>query len=307
MKSVIQTYDLTKVIKGQEVVKNVTMTVKQGEIYGLLGPNGAGKTSLMKMLTQLTHPTGGEIELFGTSLSQNSIDHLRRMSSIIEYPVFYNHLTGHENLTLHCGFMGYHDSKAIDAALKAVNLNAGLDKKVKAYSLGMKQRLAMARAIVTKPELLILDEPINGLDPMGIMAFRALLKQLKEEYGMTILISSHILSEIEHVADTIGIMNEGRLIQEITLAQIKDKQADYLEIHTARANAAAMVLENQLGLKHFTLVSENAIRLYDSAVDRQILLKTLLEHQIPVDKYQVVEGSLESYFMALIQGGKHSA
>lgn len=307
MTTIIKTYDLCKSIKGHEIVSNVSMAVKKGEIYGLLGPNGAGKTSLMKMITGLTKPTTGEIELFGNCLAENSFDHLKRMGSIIEYPVFYNNLTGVQNLELHCEYMGYHDKRAIQAALQAVNLKVAADKKVKAYSLGMKQRLAMARTIVTKPELLILDEPINGLDPVGILEIRNLLKRLRDEYGMTILISSHILSEIEHIADRIGVIDQGRLIREVSMESIMRDQADYLEITTQQVNHATIVLENKLNIERFVIDGENRLRVYDLTHDKQEILKALVESNIQVDGYQVVHGSLEEYFMNLIQGGKHSA
>ncbi len=307
MSFIIKTSDLSKTIKGQNIVSNVSMGVKKGEIYGLLGPNGAGKTSLMKMITGLTKPTTGDIELFGSGLTTNSFDHLKRMGSMIEYPVFYNNLTGIENLELHCAYMGYHDKNAIQAALQAVDLKVAKDKKIKTYSLGMKQRLGMARVIVTKPELLILDEPINGLDPVGILEMRNLLKRLRDEYGMTILISSHILSEIEHVADRIGIIDQGCLLREISIEEIKQDQSDYLEINTSQVNRAAMTLESVLGITRFTVNGEATLRVYDLNHSNQKIIKALMDNNIEVDGYQMVHGTLEEYFMNLIQGGKHSA
>ena len=196
------------------------MHVKKGEIYGFLGPNGAGKTTIMKMLTNLIKPTSGDIEIFGDKLTDTSYEVLKRMGTIIEYPIFYEKLTAKENLLLHCEYMGYYNKEAIDQALQLVYLTNIEDKPVKDFSLGMKQRLGIARAIMTKPELLILDEPINGLDPIGIKEMRDLFKMLCKEYGITILISSHILAEIEQIADTIGIINNGRLVEEISMENI---------------------------------------------------------------------------------------
>lgn len=191
MSYILRTNSLIKAFDNEEVVSNVSMNIKKGEIYGFLGPNGAGKTTVMRMITNLIKPTSGEIELFGEKLTDTSYEVLKRIGSIIEYPVFYDKLTGRENLELHLEYMGYHDIRAIDKSLELLNLK-NIDKKlVKDFSLGMKQRLGIARAISTKPELLILDEPINGLDPIGIKEIRDLLKMLCKEYGITIFISSH--------------------------------------------------------------------------------------------------------------------
>ena len=220
MKYIVKTNHLTKSFNGKEVVSGVNMHVKKGEIYGFLGPNGAGKTTIMKMLTNLIKPTSGDIEIFGEKLTDTSYEVLKRMGTIIEYPIFYEKLTAKENLLLHCEYMGYYKKDAIDQALQLVYLTNIEDKPVKDFSLGMKQRLGIARAIMTKPELLILDEPINGLDPIGIKEVRDLFKMLCKEYGITILISSHILAEIEQIADTIGIINNGRLVEEISMENI---------------------------------------------------------------------------------------
>jgi len=168
MTYIVKTNQLTKVYDGKEVVSAVNMNVKKGEIYGFLGPNGAGKTTVMKMLTNLTKPTSGDVEILGEKLTDKSYEILKRMGTIIEYPIFYEKLTASETLELHCEYMGYYDKKEIAHVLNLVKLTNTENKQVKDFSLGMKQRLGIARAIITKPELLILDEPINGLDPVGI-------------------------------------------------------------------------------------------------------------------------------------------
>ena len=199
MSYVVQTNSLAKIIDGKEIVQNVNLHVKKGEIYGFLGPNGAGKTTVIKMLTNLWKPTSGSIEIFGEILTPQSCEILKRIGSIIEFPTFYNHMTGYENLQLHCEYMGYYKHGSIENALDLLELSAASQKAVKNYSLGMKERLGIARAILCKPELLILDEPTNGLDPAGMKKIRDLLKNLCEEYGTTIMISSHILSEVESI------------------------------------------------------------------------------------------------------------
>lgn len=172
MKYTVQTNTLTKSFEGKTVVSNVSMNIKEGEIYGFLGPNGAGKTTIMKMLTNLVKPTEGSIEIFGEKLNANSHEVLRKIGNIIEYPFFYERLTAKENLEIHCEYLDYHNNQSIDEVLEMVNLSDTGIKKVKDFSLGMKQRLGIARAIITKPKLLILDEPINGLDPVGIREMR---------------------------------------------------------------------------------------------------------------------------------------
>lgn len=229
METVIQTHQVSKTFKGTETISNVNMNITKGEIYGFLGPNGAGKTTIMKMLLNLVKPSSGEIRVFNQPILPSSVEYLRRIGSIIEYPVFYDRLTAEANLELHCKYIGYQDKKAIKEALGIVGLSGVGKKKIHEFSLGMKQRLGIARAIVTKPEILILDEPINGLDPIGIKDIRELLLMLKEKHGTTILISSHIVSEIESIADTIGIIHQGKLLTEVKMEDIRRQQTESLE------------------------------------------------------------------------------
>ena len=209
MSYILQTSHLTKTIGGKTLVNDVNIHMKKGEIYGFLGSNGAGKTTVMKMITNLWKPTEGMIEIFGKTLTPQSYEVLKRMGSIIEFPTFYEHMTGYENLKLHSEYMGYYNHGSIENALDMLDLTDAAKKPVKNYSLGMKERLGIARAILCKPELLILDEPTNGLDPAGMKQIRELLKTLCIEYGITIMISTHILSEIESIADKIGIIHYG--------------------------------------------------------------------------------------------------
>ena len=221
MSYILQTNHLTKIIDGKELVTDVNIHVKKGEIYGFLGPNGAGKTTVMKMITNLWKPTKGTVELFGKTLETTSYEVLKRMGSIIEFPTFYEHMSGKDNLQLHCEYMGYYNKGSIDEVLEMLNLREAANKPVKSYSLGMKQRLGIARAILCKPELVVLDEPTNGLDPAGIHEIRNLVKSLPKRYDCTVLISSHMLSEIELLADDIGILNHGRLLFEGSLEDLK--------------------------------------------------------------------------------------
>ncbi|MEH7462091.1 ABC transporter ATP-binding protein [Bacillus thuringiensis] len=302
MTYVLKTNQLTKVFQGKEVISNVNMHVKQGEIYGFLGPNGAGKTTIMKMITNLIKPTSGEIEIFGEKLTNTSYEVLKRMGTIIEYPIFYEKLTAKENLNLHCEYMGFYDKKAIDRALDLVNLHNIDDKQVKDFSLGMKQRLGIARAITTKPELLILDEPINGLDPIGIKELRELFKILCKEYGITLLVSSHILGEMEQMADTIGVIQNGKLIKEVSMKSINGQQTEYIEVAVQDVKRAAYMLENKLCLTNYKIMSENMIRIYDMTATQQAISKTLIMNDIAIDSINKKHSSLEEYFLNLMNG-----
>ncbi|MFJ7408186.1 MULTISPECIES: ABC transporter ATP-binding protein [unclassified Lysinibacillus] len=303
MAYIVKTNQLTKVYDGNEVVSTVNMHVKRGEIYGFLGPNGAGKTTIMKMLTNLAKPTSGDIEIFGEKLTDRSYEVLKRMGTIIEYPIFYEKLTAQENLELHCEYMGYYNKNEIGHVLDLVKLTNVDGKRVKDFSLGMKQRLGIARAIMTKPELLILDEPINGLDPVGIRELRELFKMLSKEYGITIIVSSHILAEIEQMADTIGVINNGRLIAEVSMEHVRHSQTDFIELIVSEGKRAAFILDSQLRITNFKCIDERCIRIYDMSISQKILSKTLIEHDIEIEEISRKTSSLEDYFLKLINGG----
>ena len=303
MSYILKTNHLTKVFEGKEVVSSVNMNVQKGEIYGFLGPNGAGKTTVMKMITNLIKPTNGEIEIFGERLTDQSFEVLKRIGSIIEYPIFYDKLTASETLQLHCDYMGYYNQKEIEQVLDMVSLVNTGDKRVKEFSLGMKQRLGIARAIITKPELLILDEPINGLDPQGIKEMRDLFRMLSKEYGITIIVSSHILGEIEQLADTIGVINNGKLIQEISLAQLTRSQTDYIELIVQDIQKTSFLLSEKLLLVNFKLVDDHCIRIYDSTLTPQMISKVLYEHDIEIEAISKKTSTLEEYFLKLVNGG----
>ena len=307
MNYILRTTNLTKNFKDKDVVSDVNMNIKKGEIYGFLGPNGAGKTTIMKMIVNLIKPSSGEIEIFGEKINYKSYETLKRIGSIIEYPVFYDKLTGRENLELHCEYMGYYDKSAIDKAVDLVNLNSIENKAVKDFSLGMKQRLGIARTIITKPELLILDEPINGLDPIGIKEIRNLLKMLSKEYNITILISSHILGEIEQIADTIGIINNGMLIKEVSMDSIREQNTEYVEIITTDCTRAAYILENDLHLSNFKIIDNTIIRIYDLKLDQKDIAKALILKKIEIEAINKKNSTLEDYFLKLLNGGEPRA
>ncbi len=227
-KMAVKTENLIKTFSGTEIIKNCNINVPEGCIYGLLGANGAGKTTVFKLLMGFLIPTAGKAEVLGMDVVYCRNKILKSVGSIIEIPVFYEHLSAFENLEIHLSYM---ETKGLDisAALEMVGLKSTNDQSVSKFSLGMRQRLGIARALIHKPQLLILDEPINGLDPMGIREMRELFLRLKSEYGMTILLSSHILSEIGHVADTIGVIMDGTIVEEVALSNVIEQFPNGLE------------------------------------------------------------------------------
>ena len=301
MPYLVQTHQLTKTIGGGDLVSGLNLHLAKGEIYGFLGPNGAGKTSVMKMLTNLWKPSSGTIELFGEPLTPTSYAVLKRMGSIIEFPTFYDRLSACENLQLHCDYMGYARPGCIDEALDLLGISETGKKPVGRFSLGMRQRLGIARAILTRPELLILDEPTNGLDPAGIKHIRDLLRMLCQDYGMSILISSHILSEIESLADTIGIVHHGKMKREITMRDIAGVSPRYLELTVTDVQRAAYVLTDKLNVENLKIIGENKLRIYDLCLSTTDFAKALALNDVGVTAMTEQNETLEDYFLKVTQ------
>lgn len=301
MDPMMETVDLVKSYKGRTVVDAVNIRVKKGEIYGFVGPNGAGKSTVMKMLLGLTRPDSGEIRIFGEKLGEKNCENLKRIGSIIESPYFYEKITGRQNLELHCEYMGYHNRERIDEALRLVDLQNIEGKAVSHYSLGMKQRLAIARAILTRPEFLILDEPINALDPEGIREMRTLFRRINQEQGTTIFISSHILSEVEQIADTVGIIRNGKLRKEAAMAEIRKFQTDHIELEVDDVSRAAYLLEHDLGMTRFKVTSDRRIELYDLSRPVQELAAALVQNGVGIGSIGKRQNSLEDYFFQVIE------
>ena len=298
---VIETNNLSKIYSKNKVVDSVNMHVEKGKIYGLLGKNGAGKTTTMCMLLNLTHPSSGEIFLFGKDPKKYSKDLYSNIGSIIETPGFYENLTAYENLKIIAKLRGDFDPYNINSILKMVNLDNEKSKKFKDFSLGMKQRLGIAAAIMHSPKLLILDEPINGLDPFGIKEIRALLKRLSHEFGITILISSHILSEIENIADVIGFMDGGVLIDEISKEELYERLNKFVEFQVSDIDLAVRIFR-ELELKEnddFT-VDGNTICLYTHLEMRDSFNALFVKAGINVKKLDLCEENLEEFFTRFV-------
>lgn len=299
---IIETENLTKKYGNQSSVSNLNIHVRQGRIYGLLGRNGAGKTTTMKMLLGLTTPTSGKIKIFGKNIRENEKEILPRIGSLIESPGFYPNLTATENLKIFADLRGLKDSKYIKGALELVNLPYRDKKLFSQYSLGMKQRLAIALAIMHNPELLILDEPINGLDPIGIAEVRSFIKELCDERGKTILISSHILSEISLLADDVGIIDHGKLLEEESLEELEAKNTKFIHFLVSDARQAAQIILTEFNNKNMQVVDGNNLYLYDTTLPTDVINRLLFEREINIYQVHLCEDTLEDYFKKITGG-----
>ena len=299
---VIETKQLTKVYGKQDVVKAVNIHVKKGRIYGLLGRNGAGKTTIMKMILGLTPITSGKVDVFGQDIKGREKQVFPRIGAIIETPGFYPNLTGTENLEIFAKLRGTVGPNAVKKALEVVGLPYKDKKLFSKYSLGMKQRLGIANAILHDPELLILDEPTNGLDPIGIAEMRNFIKELSVERGKTILISSHILSEIALLADDIGIIDHGLLLEENSMKELKKKNRKYILLQVSDVSKAALILEHQFHLVDYSVHDDQTLRIYDTCLDMAEINKALIVQDIAVISSQVCNDTLEDYFKKITGG-----
>ncbi len=301
-KYVIETKNLTKQYGTQKSVADLNIHVKQGRIYGLLGRNGAGKTTTMKMLLGLTQPTSGEVTIWGKPLRTNEKKLLPRIGYLIESPGFYPNLTATENLRIFATLRGVPNRNAIKNALDLVGLPYKDKKLFSQYSLGMKQRLAIALAIMHDPELLILDEPINGLDPIGIAEVRTFIRDLCTERGKTILISSHILSEIALLADDIGIIDHGALLEEESLAELEAKSSRHIRFTVSSTTQAARILERNFHETRFTILDDHNMRLHNLDISVGDIVTAFVENGLTVSEACVCEESLEDYFKRVTGG-----
>lgn len=297
---IVETKSLSKVYGQQTSVDNVSLHIRKGLIYGLLGRNGAGKTTIMKMILGLTEPTKGEIKVFGTSLKKHREEILPRIGALIEAPGFYPNLTATENLKIMARIRKV-DKKKIKDVLELVGLPYNDKKLYKAFSMGMKQRLGIANALIHNPEVLILDEPINGLDPIGIQEIRKFILKLSRE-GKTIILSSHILSEIELIADDIGIINNGKLLVESTYEDLKKKARSCTLLQVSDWEKAIRVLENQIGINDYEIEGENLIKIYDKGHDIAEYTKILYDNEISIMSANTQNENLEDYFKNITGG-----
>ena len=303
MEYVLKTSNLTKQFDRHLAADHVSLTIRRGEIYGFIGKNGAGKTTFMKMISGLSSPTDGEIELFGTKGREAARYH-SRIGCLIEAPGIYPWMSGAENLRCKMLALGIHKAGYEKELLHLVGLDGTGKKKVRNYSLGIRQRLGIALALTGGPDLLILDEPVNGLDPQGMAEIRDLLLRLKEERNMTIMVSSHILEELYKIADTFGIIHEGRLLEEISREELSDRCSDYLEIAVSDAGAACTVIE-RAGIHSYKVLEHHKIHIYETVCNPGELNLALVKAGVMVDALHTVQETLENYFLKLTGGISH--
>ena len=302
--AVMATYGLQKAYGSCKALDGVNMLVRRGDVYGLVGRNGAGKTTLMRMITGQSEPSGGEMELFGAS-GKNMRSQRTRTGAMIEIPSFSPFLTAQENLEYYRLQRGIPGRHVVDEVLEQVDLANTGKKKFKSFSLGMKQRLGLALALMNHPDFLVLDEPINGLDPEGVAEFRQILRQLNQERQTTILISSHILSELSNVATRYGFMEQGKLLEEISAETLHDKCRTCLRLEVDDAAKAAAVLQSELGTDKFEVLPNNVVQLYACLDDPKQASYALARNGVALLAMEQKGADLEAYFLDLIGGGRH--
>ncbi|WP_250674126.1 ATP-binding cassette domain-containing protein [Paraclostridium ghonii] len=302
MKEVIKTYKLSKKYGDYNALSDVSMTIKQGDIYGLVGDNGAGKTTLLRILTGQSYASSGDFEIFSKSTDKDLSEARKNIGAIIETPCFYPNLTIEKNMEYYRIQRGIPGKDNIDKVLKGVNLFDAKKKKFSNLSLGMKQRLGLALAMMSEPELLILDEPINGLDPSGIIEIRNLLLKLNREKNITIIISSHILLELENIATCYGFLNKGKLVKEISADEVNEECKNYLEIKVKSANKLTALLEEKLGYSDYKVLPGEIVQLFDKNRDPEKISKLIVNSGIGLCSLKEKSIDLESYYMSLIGG-----
>ncbi|WP_175614677.1 ABC transporter ATP-binding protein [Piscibacillus halophilus] len=302
---VLKTSQLSKQYHNKLALQDVNLSIKKGTIYGFIGQNGAGKSTLIRLIAGLGNSTTGTFELFGASNGRELNEARKRIGTIIEGPALYPNMTAHENLEAHRLLKGIPGKECIERTLTKVGLLDTGKKKVKNFSLGMKQRLGLAIALLGDPEFLILDEPINGLDPMGVVEIRELLKKLNQEYEITILISSHILSELHLLATHYGIIHNGKLLEELSAKELNNRCQQYLHIKVDQINKASTILETQFETQNFEVMPDGTIKLFAYVDQPGKVSKALTNEGLVIEQFMPMGEDLEAYFTHLIGGVKH--
>lgn len=302
---ILRTNQLSKKYNHDYAIENINVSIKKGEIYGFIGQNGAGKSTMLRLVTGLTFPTSGSIELFGNDNPQELAQVQKRMGAIIENPALFLNMSARENLEVHRLQKGIPGKECIDKTLDLVGLKDTGKKKTKNFSLGMKQRLGLAIALLSDPEFIILDEPTNGLDPMGIVELRELIKKLNREKGLTVLISSHILSELHQLATKFGIIHRGKLLEELSSTELDEKCRHHLRIKVDDPARGATVLEKHLFTTDFEVMEDRTIKLYRHFEDVRRVSLALTNNGLVIEHLSQTGDSLESYFSKLVGGVEH--
>lgn len=305
MDSVLELRNVRKSFGKQVVLDDINLTIHQGDIYGLIGRNGAGKTTILKTLVSLIHQDKGEILLFGRTHGEGYMKQLTRTGSVIETPVANNELTARQNLKYYCKVKGIVNRNAVDEALDFVGLSDTKNKKFKNFSLGMRQKLGLAIALLNQPDFLILDEPINGLDPIAIVEFRNLLIRLNQTRQITILISSHILGELYQMVTKFGILNHGKIIKELTKEEFEIQSREFIQLDVDQPQLATTVLD-RLGIHQFKVVGDHEIAIYELNVSNAQIVNELVATNVQIETIIRKHTNLENYFKTMIEDGEES-
>lgn len=299
MEKVLELNHVSKHFGKFQALDDVSLTIHRGDIYGLIGRNGAGKTTILKIIVQLIRESQGTVQLFGAANEKEYLKSLERTGSVIEVPVAYEQLTAQQNLEYYCKLRGITDKEAISRVLKMVDLQNTGKKKFGQFSLGMKQKMGLALALLSNPDFLILDEPTNGLDPVAIAEFRELLVRLNREHDITILISSHILEELYHISTRFGFIDHGKMIQEITKKEFEEISQEFVRIQVDHAQEAVRVLE-EMGIKQLKVVDQQTIHIYDLTYPTAEINQRLVLTEIAVHAISQEGKNLENYFTDLL-------
>lgn len=304
MKYILETKNLTKKYRNTLALDNVNIKLEKGNVYGFIGQNGAGKTSLIRLITGLSFKTSGELYLFGENGEKKLQEQRKRIGCMVETPALYPNMTAYQNLEIQRMQRGIPDKKVIKDTLQLVGLEDTGKKAVRNFSLGMRQRLGIALALINDPEFLILDEPVNGLDPVGIVEIRELIKKLNKEKGMTILISSHILEELYQTADHYIIISRGVILENLTLQELNEKCKKHIAIKVDDVALATTILEEKLHAVNYQVMPDKTIRLYDYLDDIKSVSRELSKNNLIITGISLAGDSLEDYFIKRIGGGK---
>ncbi|MFZ3590584.1 ABC transporter ATP-binding protein [Bacillus sp. DJP31] len=303
MKTVLKVEGLTKVIKGKTLVDHISFDVMEGEVFGFLGPNGAGKTTTIRMLVGLISPTSGAISIADQDIKVHFKQAMKHVGCIVENPELYGYLSGWENLIQFSRMIGLKDEKRVDEIVKLVNLDERIHDKVKTYSLGMKQRLGIAQALLSDPKLLILDEPTNGLDPAGIRELREFIHMLVKKQNMSVFISSHLLSEIEMICDRVGIIHKGKMLRVSTVKDLVNEETERVEWHVTPLQETVKLLEAFSFIKDVTI--ENKVVMCKMPKDQiHVVTKHLVEQGIEMNGVKINPVTLEDLFMEITGGAE---
>ncbi len=302
---ILETQALTKTYKRTIALDHIDLKIEKGKIYGFIGQNGAGKTTLLRLVTGLSFPDSGTLSLWGKSSDSQLQEQRKRIGCMIETPALFPSLTARQNLEVQRIQRGIPDKTIIEHCLNLVGLKETGKKRVRNFSLGMRQRLGIAAALLHMPEFLILDEPVNGLDPAGIVEIRNLLKALNKEYGITILVSSHILEELYQTASEFILIDNGKIIEELSDRELNERCRRHIAIRTKDTEKALLVLEDRLDTEQLQLMPDGTIRLYDCLDDLEKVAAVLSDAHLLVTGLTLSGDTLEDYFLSKVGGKSH--